>query len=155
MNDPYDLERFVRAQNEGGAFSEAWRELQRGRKTSHWMWFVFPQIARLGRSAMSTKFAISSIGEAQAYLRHPLLGIRLIECANVLAATEHRTAEQIFGGIDARKLHSSIRCSQWQRPRNSCSPAFSTDFSVVNMTRRRPTACSDVRRQLRRYPGVA
>ncbi len=108
MNDPYDLERFVRAQNEGGAFDEAWRELQRGRKTSHWMWFVFPQIAGLGRSAMSTKFAISSIGEAQAYLRHPVLGLRLIECAALLAETQDRTAEQIFGGIDAQKAHSSI-----------------------------------------------
>jgi uncharacterized protein (DUF1810 family) len=108
MNDRYDLERFVRAQNEGGAFDEAWRELQRGRKTSHWMWFVFPQIAGLGRSTMSTKFAISSIGEAQAYLQHPVLGLRLIKCAALLAQAQNRTAEQIFGGIDAQKLHSSI-----------------------------------------------
>ena len=106
--DPYDLERFVAAQNAGGTYDRAIEELRRGFKTSHWMWFVFPQIAGLGQSPTSRKFAISSLDEAQAYLRHPVLGPRLMECAAIVAETAGRTAEQIFGGIDAQKLHSSM-----------------------------------------------
>ena len=77
MDDPYDLERFVTAQDAGGTFDQAVAELRAGRKVSHWMWFVFPQIAGLGRSATAQQFAISSLDEAQAYLRHPVLGPRL------------------------------------------------------------------------------
>ncbi|MGC1284475.1 MAG: DUF1810 domain-containing protein, partial [Streptosporangiaceae bacterium] len=76
-------------------------------KTSHWMWFVFPQIAGLGFSPTAQRYAISSLDEARAYLAHPVLGPRLIECAGIVAATEGRTAEQIFGEIDAMKLRSS------------------------------------------------
>jgi uncharacterized protein (DUF1810 family) len=108
MDDPYDLERFVAAQNAGGTYDRAIGELRSGHKTSHWMWFVFPQIAGLGHSQMSTTFAISSLEEAKAYVRHAVLGPRLIECARVVAAAQARTAEQIFGGIDAQKLHSSM-----------------------------------------------
>jgi uncharacterized protein (DUF1810 family) len=108
MDDPYDLERFVAAQDEGGTYDSAVEELRRGHKTGHWMWFVFPQIAGLGQSPTSRRFAISSLGEAKAYLRHPVLGARLIECAGIVLETQGGKAEQIFGGIDAQKLRSSM-----------------------------------------------
>ncbi len=104
----FDLERFVAAQDQGGTYDQALAELRRGRKVGHWMWFVFPQIAGLGFSATSRHFAIASLAEAQAYLEHPILRSRLIECAHVVAQTEGRTAEDIFGGIDAQKLRSSM-----------------------------------------------
>jgi len=103
-----DLERFVKAQDSGGTYHQAVRELSNGRKTSHWMWFIFPQIAGLGRSAMAQAFAISDLAEAQAYLRHPMLGPRLVECAGIVASHRGLTAEQIFGGIDSIKLRSSM-----------------------------------------------
>src|SRR5262249_52484952 len=96
MDDPYDLARFVAAQDAGGTYQQAVGELRRGRKTGHWMWFVFPQIAGLGYSQMSQRYAISSRQEARAYLAHPVLGPRLAECAAIVAQTEGRTAEQIF-----------------------------------------------------------
>ena len=108
MDDPWDLERFVTAQDAGGAYDRATAELRRGRKTGHWMWFVFPQIAGLGHSQTSRRFAISSREEAEAYLRHPVLGPRLLECARLVAEVQGRDAEQIFGGIDAQKLRSSM-----------------------------------------------
>jgi uncharacterized protein (DUF1810 family) len=109
MDDPYDLERFVQAQNAGDTYDRALGELRRGRKTSHWMWFVFPQIAGLGRSSMSKRFAITSLAEARAYLHHDVLGPRLLTCTGVLAGeTADRSAEQIFGTIDAQKLQSSM-----------------------------------------------
>jgi uncharacterized protein (DUF1810 family) len=108
MDDPYDLNRFVTAQDAGGTYDHAVAELRRGRKTSHWMWFVFPQIAGLGYSPTSRRFAISSLDEARAYLAHPVLGPRLIECAGIVAQTQDRTAEQMFGDLDALKLHSSV-----------------------------------------------
>jgi uncharacterized protein (DUF1810 family) len=107
-DDPYNLERFVDAQNAHGTYERAVDELRRGRKASHWMWFVFPQIAGLGRSATAREFAISSVEEARAYLRHAVLGPRLLECADAVLATHGRTAEDIFGGVDAQKLHSSM-----------------------------------------------
>ncbi|CAA9244219.1 MAG: NTP pyrophosphohydrolases including oxidative damage repair enzymes [uncultured Acidimicrobiales bacterium] len=108
MDDPFELERFVAAQDAGGTYARAVEELRRGDKTSHWMWFVFPQIEGLGHSAMSTRYAISSLAEARAYLRHPVLGLRLLECAGIVAVTHDRTATQVFGFIDAQKLHSSM-----------------------------------------------
>jgi uncharacterized protein (DUF1810 family) len=105
-HDPYNLERFVTAQS--ATYERALGELRRGSKTSHWMWFVFPQIAGLGLSEMAQLYAIASLDEAQAYLRHPVLGQRLRECAAVVAETTERTAEQIFGSIDAMKLRSSM-----------------------------------------------
>jgi uncharacterized protein (DUF1810 family) len=107
-DDPYDLQRFVAAQDTGGTFQQALAELKAGRKTSHWMWFVFPQIAGLGYSPMARTYAINSLAEARAYLAHPVLGARLTECAAVLAGLRGRTAEQVFGEIDALKLCSSI-----------------------------------------------
>jgi uncharacterized protein (DUF1810 family) len=106
VDDPYDLERFVAAQR--GIYERALAELRRGSKTGHWMWFVFPQIAGLGLSDMAQRFAIASLDEAKAYLHHPVLGPRLRTCASVVAETSGRTAEHIFGGIDAVKLRSSM-----------------------------------------------
>ena len=108
MADQYDLERFVTAQDDRGTYGRAVAELRNGRKTSHWMWFVFPQIAGLGHSTTSRHFAISSLDEARAYLQHPVLGSRLRESAAIVAGTTGRTAVAIFGGIDAQKLHSSM-----------------------------------------------
>jgi uncharacterized protein (DUF1810 family) len=107
MDEPYELSRFVSAQEAGGTYQQAVAELRRGRKVSHWMWFVFPQIAGLGQSQTSRWFAISCLDEARAYLAHPTLGPRLIECASIVAQTEDRSVEQIFGGLDAQKLRSS------------------------------------------------
>jgi uncharacterized protein (DUF1810 family) len=106
--DPYDLQRFVAAQNAGGTYEHATTELRAGRKTSHWMWFVFPQIAGLGYSSTSRRYAITSLAEAQAYLAHPVLGPRLTVCTAILAGTHGRTAEQIFGSVDAQKLCSCV-----------------------------------------------
>lgn len=107
-DDPYNLQRFVAAHSSAGTYERALTELRGGRKTSHWMWFVFPQIAGLGQSQMSRTYAISSLDEAKAYLRHPVLGARLLECARVMAQMPSGTAEQILGGIDAQKLRSSM-----------------------------------------------
>jgi uncharacterized protein (DUF1810 family) len=106
MDDPFDLERFVEAQDTGATYDHALEELRRGHKTSHWMWFVFPQIAGLGQSPMSRRYAIASLDEARAYLRHPVLGPRLLECERVVAAASAPSAEAILGGIDAVKLRS-------------------------------------------------
>jgi uncharacterized protein (DUF1810 family) len=103
-----DLERFVTAQDGGGTYRRAVAELRNGRKTGHWMWFVFPQIAGLGRSTTAQAYAISDLAEAQAYLKHPVLGPRLVECAEIIASHRVPTAQQIFGGIDAIKLRSSM-----------------------------------------------
>jgi uncharacterized protein (DUF1810 family) len=108
MDDPYDLERFVSAQDARGTYQHAVGELRAGRKTSHWMWFVFPQIIGLGQSEFSRTFAISSVDEADAYLHHPVLGPRLLECASILAEAAGSSAERIFGSVDAKKLHSSM-----------------------------------------------
>jgi uncharacterized protein (DUF1810 family) len=108
MADSWRLDRFVRAQDGGGTYQRAVAELRGGRKTSHWMWFVFPQIAGLGMSAVSRQYAISGLDEARAYLAHPVLGPRLRECAAIVAGTEGRSAEAIFGPVDAMKLRSSV-----------------------------------------------
>jgi len=102
------LERFVTAQDEGGTYERAVAELRAGRKRSHWMWFVFPQIAGLGQSPISQFFAIASLEEARDYLRHPVLGPRLKACARILAEHEDADAESVLGSIDALKLRSSM-----------------------------------------------
>jgi uncharacterized protein (DUF1810 family) len=106
MEDPHQLSRFVDAQEH--VYPHALDELRRARKTGHWMWFVFPQIAGLGSSAMSQRYAIASLDEARAYLQHPVLGPRLLECADVLLADDAHTAEAVFGPVDAVKLRSSM-----------------------------------------------
>jgi uncharacterized protein (DUF1810 family) len=101
-----DLERFVEAQ--APAYAGALAELKRGRKESHWMWFVFPQIAGLGRSATARHYAIESFAEARAYLAHALLGPRLFECTEAVLAHRASSPEAIFGSVDATKLRSSM-----------------------------------------------
>jgi uncharacterized protein (DUF1810 family) len=108
MSDPYDLQRFVLAQDAGGTYERAIAELRRGRKQSHWMWFIFPQVAGLGQSLASVRFSISSLDEARAYLEHPVLGPRLAESAHVLLDGQSSDADDIFGGLDAQKLRSSM-----------------------------------------------
>jgi uncharacterized protein (DUF1810 family) len=107
-DDQYHLQRFVTAQDAHGTYHDATAELRAGAKASHWMWFVFPQITGLGRSPVAQRYAIGSLAEARAYLAHPVLGLRLIECAAIVAGLADRSAEQIFGGIDAQKLRSSM-----------------------------------------------
>jgi uncharacterized protein (DUF1810 family) len=102
--DPHELDRFVQAQR--GVYERALAELRQGRKLSHWMWFIFPQFAGLGRSSTAELYAIQSRAEAQAYLAHPLLGPRLIACMEALLAVEGLTASQIFGYPDDLKLRS-------------------------------------------------
>jgi uncharacterized protein (DUF1810 family) len=106
MTDPFDLERFVRAQNP--VFGAIQGELARGRKQTHWMWFVFPQIAGLGSSTMSQRYAIDSRAEAEAYLAHPTLGARLIDCTRLVLAVEGRTINTILGTPDDAKFRSSM-----------------------------------------------
>ena len=106
MSDPYDLQRFVDAQNP--VYDKVCSELRDGRKKSHWMWFVFPQIEGLGSSPMARKFAISSLAEAAAYLEHPVLGPRLTECTRLVNLVEGRSIEQIFGRPDDLKFRSSM-----------------------------------------------
>ncbi|GAB3870493.1 DUF1810 domain-containing protein [Terrabacter terrigena] len=107
-DDPYDLERFIRAQDRGGAYASALAELREGSKRGHWMWFVLPQVAGLGRSDMARAYAVSGLSEARAYLRHPVLGPRLRECAAALDALGATDPVEVLGGIDARKLRSSM-----------------------------------------------
>ena len=105
--DAVGLERFVAAQV--GVYQGVVEELRRGRKAGHWIWFIFPQVAGLGRSAMSEHYAIGSLGEARAYLAHPVLGSRLRECAELLlAAPPERSAADILGELDALKVRSSM-----------------------------------------------
>jgi uncharacterized protein (DUF1810 family) len=105
-DDRYDLQRFVEAQ--AGVYEQACAELRAGRKRSHWMWFVFPQIRGLGSSEMAVRFAISGLEEARAYLAHAVLGPRLRECAGIVVGVQGRTVEEIFGYPDDLKFHSSM-----------------------------------------------
>lgn len=114
MNDPFDLNRFVSAQEP--VYEQALAELRRGRKTSHWMWFVFPQIAGLGHSAMAQRYAISGPEEARAYLEHPVLGARLRECCAALFAIEGKSAYEILGSPDDMKLKSSMTLFDFAEP---------------------------------------
>ena len=106
MSDPFDLQRFVDAQAQ--TYDQALAELRAGEKRTHWMWFVFPQIAGLGRSATAQHFAISGLDEARAYLAHPVLGPRLVESARAVLSHPDRTAREIMGSPDDLKLRSSM-----------------------------------------------
>ncbi|RJG04542.1 DUF1810 domain-containing protein [Noviherbaspirillum sedimenti] len=106
MNDPYELQRFVLAQER--VYENVLSELRAGCKQSHWMWFIFPQIKGLGHSDLARKFSIASLDEARAYLRHPVLGTRLREYSRLVAETSGKSAEEIFGYPDYMKFHSSM-----------------------------------------------
>ena len=106
--DNFNLERFVAAQDIGGDYQRALREVRQGRKTSHWMWYIFPQIDGLGYSGMARRYAISSLAEARAYLAHPVLGPRIREISEVLLQVESQSAADIFGYTDTQKLRSSM-----------------------------------------------
>jgi uncharacterized protein (DUF1810 family) len=106
MTDPFDLNRFIQAQNP--LYPTVIGELSRGRKQSHWMWFIFPQVAGLGLSAMSQRYAIGSRAEACAYLAHPVLGARLVECTGLVLAVQGRSINAILGAPDDAKFRSSM-----------------------------------------------
>lgn len=106
VSDPFNLDRFVEAQR--GVYDDALGELRGGLKRTHWMWFVFPQISGLGSSSMARNFAIGSLAEAQTYLRHPVLGARLLECTQAVNGLAGRSAHQIFGSPDDMKFRSSM-----------------------------------------------
>ena len=106
MADPYDLDRFLKAQED--MFDTALDELKSGRKRSHWIWFIFPQLAGLGQSPTAQYYGIKSLDEAAAYLKHPVLGGRLHESLKVLQTLEQTNADQVFGELDAMKFRSSL-----------------------------------------------
>lgn len=121
MDDPHKLERFVEAHER--VYPQVCAELRRGRKASHWMWFVFPQIRGLGHSPMAQKFAIASLAEARAYLGHPVLGPRLRECTRLALDVEGRSALEIFGHPDEMKFRSSMTLFSRAAPED---PLFKT-----------------------------
>lgn len=115
--DPYDLGRFLRAQE--ADFARALSEIKSGRKQTHWMWYIFPQFAGLGFSSTSQHYSIKSIEEAKAYLDHPVLGPRLLECAEAALAVQGRSAPEIFGSPDDMKLRSCATLFASVSPRGS------------------------------------
>jgi uncharacterized protein (DUF1810 family) len=115
--DPFDLERFVRAQ--AGDYARALDELRTGRKVTHWIWYVLPQLRGLGMSSMATRYGIGSADEARAYLAHPVLGPRLIECVAAMNALRDVSAVHVLGQIDAAKLRSCLTLFLSVDPRNA------------------------------------
>jgi uncharacterized protein (DUF1810 family) len=128
MSTDFDLDRFVNAQDAGGTHVQALAELRSGHKTSHWMWFVFPQVAGLGRSGIARHYAVSGLDEARAYLAHPVLGPRLLECCEALLALEQTSAEEVFGPVDALKLRSSVTLFHRADPGIALFPAVLDRF---------------------------
>ena len=108
MSDDTSHQRFVDAQDDSRTYERALEELRAGRKRSHWMWFVFPQVAGLGRSGIAQHFALADVAEARAYLAHPVLGPRLLTCVDALLEQPSSDAAHVLGGIDAVKLRSSM-----------------------------------------------
>jgi uncharacterized protein (DUF1810 family) len=121
--DGFELDRFVSAQDDRDSYRTALRELRQGRKRSHWMWYVFPQLAGLGHSPMAQRYAIGSLAEARAYLAHPVLGARLVEISSALLELESGNAEEILGTIDAVKLRSSMTLFHRAEPEQPVFPA--------------------------------
>ena len=120
MSDPFDLQRFLDAQDAGATYETALAELRAGRKRSHWMWFVFPQIAGLGRSAMAQRYAIASLAEARAYLAHPVLGPRLLDCARrARSASTARRRSPCSAASTPMKLRSSMTLFAARRARRA------------------------------------
>ena len=123
MSDPYNLQRFVDAQRD--TFETALAELRAGRKQTHWMWFIFPQLAGLGSSSTARYYAISSVAEARAYLEHPLIGPRLLACIDaILPWADTRSADEILGAVDALKLRSSLTLFDRVEPQRSFAEAL-------------------------------
>jgi uncharacterized protein (DUF1810 family) len=114
VGDPFQLDRFVAAQ--APVYAQVLAELRAGSKSTHWMWFIFPQLKALGRSAMAKHYGIGSLAEAAAYLAHPVLGTRLLECTQLMLAQHGKTALQILGPPDDLKFHSSMTLFQAARP---------------------------------------
>ena len=138
MSDPCDLQRFVEAQNP--VYDTVCSELRDGRKKSHWMWFIFPQIEGLGSSPLARKFAISSLAEAAAYVAHPILGPRLRECTRLVNLVEGRPIEQIFGYPDDLKFRSSMTLFARAAPDNgvfidALKKYFSGQFDPATLAR--------------------
>ena len=130
MSDPYDLQRFIDAQD--GVYETALAELRAGSKQSHWMWFIFPQLRGLGLSPTAHLYGLVSLDEARAYLQHPLLGARLHQCAEALAPwANRRSAEDIFGPIDAMKLRSSLTLFDNLEPNGSFDDGLTAFFKGV------------------------
>jgi uncharacterized protein (DUF1810 family) len=117
MSDPHQLSRFLEAQE--SAYPQALAELRQGRKRSHWMWFIFPQLAGLGRSATAQFYGIKSLAEARDYLAHPVLGPRLVECCETVLAIPNRSAHAIFGSPDDLKLRSCATLFAYVAPAGS------------------------------------
>jgi len=117
MRDTFNLRRFIEAQEP--VLENVYAELRSGSKTTHWMWFTFPQIKGLGGSAMAQKYAITSLAEARAYLKLPVLGPRLIECTHLVNALKGRTVDQIFGNPDDLKFRSSMTLFAKAAPNNA------------------------------------
>jgi uncharacterized protein (DUF1810 family) len=128
VDDAYDLSRFVDAQDAHGTYAAAVRELRAGRKRSHWMWFVLPQLAGLGRSGMAQRYALRDLGEARAYLDHPVLGARLRECAHVLLELGATDPVPVLGEVDAQKLRSSMTLFAAAAPDEPVFPAVLDRF---------------------------
>jgi uncharacterized protein (DUF1810 family) len=123
VSDPYNLQRFVDAQRD--TFETALAELRAGRKQTHWMWFIFPQLANLGSSSTARYYAISSVAEARAYLEHPLIGPRLLACIDaILPWADTRSADEILGAVDALKLRSSLTLFDRVEPQRSFAEAL-------------------------------
>ena len=138
MSDPNDLQRFVDAQNP--VYDKVRAELREGRKRSHWMWFIFPQIMGLGSSPLARRFAISSLSEATAFLEHPILGPRLAECTRLLNRVEGHPIEQIFGSPDDLKFRSSMTLFAHATPDNrvfldALQKYFKGEFDPATLSR--------------------
>ncbi len=138
MSDPYGLQRFVDAQNP--VYEKVCSELRDGRKKSHWMWYIFPQIEGLGSSQLARRFSLSSLAEAAAYLEHPTLGPRLAECTSLVNLVERRPIEQIFGYPDDLKFRSSMTLFAHATPNNrvfidALQKYFSGEFDPATLAR--------------------
>lgn len=138
MNDPYDLQRYLDAQNP--VFEQVCAELREGRKSGHWMWFVFPQVKGLGHSPMANRFAIVSREEAAAYLAHPVLGSRLRACSRLATQVAGRSIQQIFGAPDDLKFRSSMTLFAHATPDNqvfvdALKKYFNAEFDPLTLER--------------------
>lgn len=134
MSDPHNLERFVHAQEY--SYGQALEEIRSGRKRSHWMWFIFPQFKGLGSSPTATHYAIRSLAEAEAYLHHPILGPRLIECAQALLQLEGSSASEVFGHPDDLKLRSCATLFAQISPAGSVFEQLIEKYFVAGQDRR-------------------